>query len=120
MACCNVCPVNAIEIVEDKDGFIYPSINEGKCTHCGLCTKKCPALNLGHTTEISERLHTPVAYGGYIKDEEVRKQSSSGGVFSASSKRNTKKNIYGFICLEYLLSKKFKKSTRHIINCSAA
>lgn len=96
MACCNVCPVNAIEIVEDKDGFIYPSINEGKCTHCGLCTKKCPALNLGHTTEISERLHTPVAYGGYIKDEEVRKQSSSGGVFSALSKYILDKG--GYVC----------------------
>lgn len=86
MACYNICPVGAIEIIEDKDGFAYPSIIEDKCTHCGLCTKKCPALNLGQTKEISERLETPLAFGGYIKDEEVRKNSSSGGVFSALAK----------------------------------
>lgn len=96
MACYNVCPVSAIEIKEDKDGFAYPVINEEKCTHCGLCTKKCPALNLGQTKEISERFETPIAYGGYIKDKDVRKNSSSGGVFSALSKYIFNKG--GYVC----------------------
>lgn len=96
MACYNVCPVSAIEIKEDKDGFAYPVINEEKCTHCGLCTKKCPALNLGQTKEISERLDAPIAYGGYIKDETLRKNSSSGGAFSALAKYILDKG--GYVC----------------------
>lgn len=96
MACYNVCPVGAIEMIEDKDGFVYPSIVEEKCTHCGLCTKKCPALNLEQTKEISKRLEKPAAYGGYIKDEEVRKNSSSGGVFSILSKYVLNKG--GYVC----------------------
>ena len=96
MACYNVCPVSAIEIKEDKEGFAYPVINEEKCTHCGLCTKKCPALNLGQTKEISERLDAPIAYGGYIKDEEIREKSSSGGAFSALAKYILDKG--GYVC----------------------
>ena len=96
MSCYNICPVGAIEIIEDKDGFAYPSIIEDKCTHCGLCSKKCPALNLDQTKEISERLETPFAFGGYIKDEEVRKNSSSGGVFSALAKYIFNKG--GYVC----------------------
>lgn len=86
MACYNICPSGAIEMIEDIDGFVYPSIVEDKCTHCGLCSKKCPALNLEQTKEISQRLETPLAYGGYINDEEIRKKSSSGGVFSILAK----------------------------------
>ena len=96
MACYNICPSGAIEMKEDKDGFVYPFINEEKCTHCGLCTKKCPALNLEQTKEISERLETPLAYGGYIKDEEIREKSSSGGVFSILSKYVLDKG--GYVC----------------------
>lgn len=86
MACYNICPSGAIEMIEDIDGFVYPSIVEDKCTHCGLCSKKCPALNLEQTKEISQRLETPLAYGGYINNEEIREKSSSGGVFSILSK----------------------------------
>ena len=55
MACYNICPSDAIEMIEDIDGFVYPSIVEDKCTHCGLCSKKCPALNIEQTKEISQR-----------------------------------------------------------------
>lgn len=96
MACYNICPVGAIVMVEDKDGFVYPSIVEEKCTHCGLCTKKCPALNLEQTKEISKRLEKPAAYGGYIEDEETREKSSSGGVFSILSKYVLDKG--GYVC----------------------
>ena len=96
MACYNICPTDAIEIIEDNEGFAYPSINEEKCTHCGLCTKKCPALNLDQVKEISKHNTKPAIYGGYIKDEEVRAKSSSGGVFSALAKYVLKKN--GYVC----------------------
>lgn len=96
MACYNICPSDAIEMIEDIDGFVYPSIVEDKCTHCGLCSKKCPALNIEQTKEISQRLENPLAYGGHINNEEIREKSSSGGVFSILSKYVLDKG--GYVC----------------------
>lgn len=39
--CQVVCPHNAIEIVRDKTGFLYPRIDELRCTKCGLCNRAC-------------------------------------------------------------------------------
>ncbi len=41
MACYNICPHNAITMVEDKEGFKYPVIDKDKCTNCGLCSSCC-------------------------------------------------------------------------------
>lgn len=40
-ACCSVCPFDAINMVRDNEGFLYPEINESKCRRCGLCKKSC-------------------------------------------------------------------------------
>lgn len=29
----------------DKEGFLYPVVDVGKCVDCGLCTKVCPVVN---------------------------------------------------------------------------
>ena len=44
-SCAQKCPKNAIEMIEDKEGFLFPSINKEKCINCGLCIKTCPMLN---------------------------------------------------------------------------
>ena len=44
-ACYNICPKNAIEMIEDEKGFKYPRINNEKCINCGLCERTCPILN---------------------------------------------------------------------------
>lgn len=44
-ACASVCKHDAIRMMEDKEGFLYPSIDETKCIGCGLCEKTCPAIN---------------------------------------------------------------------------
>lgn len=75
-ACMNICPKGAITMVEDTDGFKYPVINQDKCINCGLCVKTCPVLN----TKENESLNK--CYVGYNKSEEVRLNSSSGGIFS--------------------------------------
>ena len=95
-ACHNVCPVKAIEIKEDADGFAYPCIDKKKCTNCGLCTKKCPALHPQKTSEIVEKLPTPICYGGYSKNDDVREKSSSGGVFSILADYVLSKG--GYVC----------------------
>ena len=40
--CALRCPKKAITMQEDKEGFLYPVIDESKCIHCGLCKKICP------------------------------------------------------------------------------
>ena len=63
-------------MIEDEKGFKYPKINENKCINCGICEKVCPILNK------RERANAPKAYACINKDEDIRKNSSSGGIFT--------------------------------------
>ena len=40
-ACASICPVAAIVMTPDEDGFVYPVVDESKCVRCGLCEKVC-------------------------------------------------------------------------------
>lgn len=42
-ACYSICPQNAIDMVEDNEGFEYPLVDEKRCVKCYLCIKVCPA-----------------------------------------------------------------------------
>ena len=61
---------------EDGEGFLYPIVDQEVCIDCGLCEKVCPVLNQGE-----ERKPLQV-YAANNPNEEVRMQSSSGGVFT--------------------------------------
>lgn len=75
-SCYNICPKKAIEMVEDEKGFKYPKIDKEKCINCGLCEKVCPIIaNLRVENK-------PEAYACMNKDEDIRIQSSSGGIFT--------------------------------------
>lgn len=76
-ACVNVCPKQCIEMKTDSEGFYYPTVDREKCIHCNLCEKVCPS-NFALKKE-----YKPQAYVGYNEDKQVRKNSSSGGIFSA-------------------------------------
>ena len=76
-ACSAVCPKQAIAMVTDEEGFLYPEINRGICVDCGLCHGVCPEMQ-GVTTH-----DTPVAVAAKHKEDAIRRESSSGGVFSA-------------------------------------
>lgn len=41
-ACEAICPVTAIVMARDDEGFLYPSINADKCIRCGKCVSSCP------------------------------------------------------------------------------
>lgn len=41
-ACYVVCPKHAISMVEDKEGFDYPSIEVSLCVKCYKCLQVCP------------------------------------------------------------------------------
>ena len=82
-ACQSICPKQCIKMIEDEEGFLYPSVIEEKCIQCGLCEKICPILHpLGNNKEESDIC----AYAAYTKDDEIRKNSSSGGMFTEISR----------------------------------
>ena len=39
LVCYQVCPHDAIQMIETKEGFHYPYIIEEKCTNCRICVK---------------------------------------------------------------------------------
>lgn len=44
-ACVDICPVEAITLGQDIDGFYKPQINTDRCVDCGKCYKLCPINN---------------------------------------------------------------------------
>lgn len=76
-ACVQRCPKQCIILKEDNEGFFYPQADSSSCIECGLCEKVCPMLN-------PETSHIPhECYAAINPDEYIRKESSSGGVFTA-------------------------------------
>lgn len=76
-ACARICPQKCIIMREDKLGFLYPEVIEEKCVNCGLCEKTCQVL---HKPE--EEQSPKKCWGGYANSEKIRKESSSGGLFT--------------------------------------
>lgn len=76
-ACVSVCPKGCISMHEDWEGFLQPTIDASVCVECHKCEKVCPILN---PITIPEDFETK-AYAAINKDDEVRAQSSSGGIF---------------------------------------
>ena len=75
-ACANICPQRCIEMKSDEEGFLYPIVNKDVCINCGLCENVCPVINQNEPRKPLK------VYAAKNKNEEVRMQSSSGGVFT--------------------------------------
>lgn len=71
--CALKCPKQAITMIEDAEGFLYPEIDEEKCVKCGLCQKVCSNVN--------DELKPSKTYMAINKNKEELKISSSGGIF---------------------------------------
>ena len=75
-ACANICPKQCISMKPDEEGFLYPTTDREHCVFCGMCEKVCPVI---HHTKLKARREE--AYAVRHKDNRVRDNSSSGGMF---------------------------------------
>ncbi len=116
-ACYNICPKNAIVMKEDEEGFKYPKIDKNKCINCGLCEKVCPIIN--RKSEIRKNYERPKIIAAWSKDNNIRLDSTSGGVFSEIAKKIY--NEGGYVCgaiynkewlVEHYISKDIKDLER--------
>lgn len=71
-----VCPTNSITFITDLEGFWRPAVND-TCSNCGKCRSLCPAL-----TSTTSAATSRFVYGGWNKDLNIHRSSSSGGIFS--------------------------------------
>ena len=74
--CSAVCPVDAIEIKLDIEGFYKPFINEDKCIDCGKCVSVC---NKYDNSIVMSDEHKKV-YAAKSKDKNILSNSTSGGI----------------------------------------
>lgn len=74
-ACAHICPVDAIRIKKNAEGFLCAEIGEA-CIKCGACYDVCP-IQQGHISSAEYK----DAYACYLKNSEVQRASTSGGIF---------------------------------------
>lgn len=83
-ACAQRCPRQCISMQMDNEGFLYPQVDSSKCIDCHLCEKVCPVINQYDT-------RTPLnVYAAKNSNDEVRRLSSSGGIFTLLAEQTIK------------------------------
>lgn len=80
--CVITCPMNAVKMKYSEKGFCLPEIDYDKCVKCGKCEQVCNAeienINIYENRKI---------YIAFNKDSAQKKESASGGIFSALAKQ---------------------------------
>lgn len=78
-ACYNVCPVDAISMKFNFEGFLYPYIDDSLCVNCAKCVRCCHIVN---TKELKfpEETYCGAGKGEFIEN------SASGGIFAVFAK----------------------------------
>lgn len=109
-SCVQRCPKDAIKMVENEEGFLYPTIDKEKCINCGLCYNICPQFK-----KVNERKKGfPKAYALRNKNENELLKSSSGGFFSILANYIIEKNgaVFGAAYDENLNVRHIKATTK--------
>lgn len=97
-ACAQVCPVNAITMSKDEEGYLYPTIDNEKCISCNKCEKICP-INSTLSVENKSKV-----FAFINNNNNVLLKSSSGGFFPSIAEYVIENNgcVYGCIFDEKL------------------
>ena len=89
-ACFNICPKNAIKMVADSEGFLYPNISIDVCINCGKCLMCCPGIKSLNLNNLDK------AFACYAKEDNEYMSSSSGGFFAVLARKILRDG--GLIC----------------------
>lgn len=89
-ACAQICGVDAIKLIADEDGVVYPVIDKNKCVNCNRCVSVCPFNNNKRSAGEQE------FFAAKSKESSVVKNSSSGGAFYEISKAFCDENYVVF------------------------
>ena len=85
LACVESCPTGALFSRWNDEGHLTYGLTVEECIECNKCEKNCPALNRYQYGLNDLTLSTPFAV--WANDAELRKKSTSGGVFAAIAKQ---------------------------------
>ena len=96
-SCANSCPVGAIQMHKNEEGFLMPVVDKDKCTDCGLCNKRCPYLNV-NADIASFNLNDFSGKQAYLyySNKTSRKDSASGGFVNDVFSKFVKED--GYVC----------------------
>ena len=88
-ACTAYC--HCLTMVLDAEGFRYPQVDLTECSRCGKCLTVCPMVSdsgavLAHPGSFVKDTAAPdsfpLVFAAWNNDDSVRRNSSSGGVFT--------------------------------------
>jgi ferredoxin len=92
MVCVDACKSSALEGEWAEDGHLYVKRNLSNCTGCGRCETICPvAGNFSYERDCNRR---SVPFVAWARDDAIRKNSSSGGLFAPIAYRTIKNGGY--------------------------
>ena len=96
-ACYNICPKNAITMMPDALGFLYPQIKQDLCINCNLCKSVC---SFNQDYDKTNNLE-PLFYAVRHKSLDEIEKSRSGAAFVAISdyvleNNGVKKYVYRY------------------------
>ena len=77
-ACSQICPLDAIRMQPNQEGFLYPVVDNAKCISCGKCEKVCPVK---FPPPVSETLSGCVI--AQNTNDQILLESTSGGFMDA-------------------------------------
>lgn len=94
-ACMSVCPVDAIKMIADEEGFGVPQVDNVHCIECGSCVKVCPSIARRYSSKNEYSRMLQVYAAKYV--DKIRDGSASGGLFPALAKY-VLENENGYVC----------------------
>lgn len=78
--CATMCARDAIRIELNEEGFYRPVVDADKCSDCGLCTKVCYKFDEDVKISTPERLSKIQLYSAWSNDDELVRNTTSGGI----------------------------------------